>query len=375
MLLATHDMAEAEIVCDRVTLIDRGKIIATESPRTLGQLISRFQRIDAEDVPEPLLDESAPFRVSRAWVPRTGSVRASRWERRGPRTSCSSGSSRPEELRADEPAEPRGGLRPAIGERGMELWMEAFLAGFRLELRIIRSHPDALMLLFTAPLFATHLHGDRSSERARRPRVGRTLCPGADDPARVAPSTQETMAGDRWQATLELMVAAPTNVATFLFGSDPVPDVLRAALARGGLGGREPPVRRHPPASEEPFQLAVALAVTTLAMGGLAVRSQRPRDDAERVHVHELGELPLYLLGAVFVPVTFLPDWAQPISTVLFVRGAGLLRATPREAPADDYWPRLGRIVLLGAITFAIGRVVLHLVLRRMRANGELSVA
>jgi ABC-2 type transport system ATP-binding protein len=57
VLLATHDMAEAEIVCDRVTLIDRGKVIATESPRTLGQLISRFQRIDAEDVPEPLLHE------------------------------------------------------------------------------------------------------------------------------------------------------------------------------------------------------------------------------------------------------------------------------------------------------------------------------
>jgi ABC-2 type transport system ATP-binding protein len=48
ILLATHDMVEAEIVCDRVTLIDRGLIIATESPRTLGRMISRFQRIDTE---------------------------------------------------------------------------------------------------------------------------------------------------------------------------------------------------------------------------------------------------------------------------------------------------------------------------------------
>jgi ABC-2 type transport system ATP-binding protein len=62
VLLATHDMAEAEIVCDRVTLIDRGKIIATESPRTLGTLLSRFQRIDAEDVPEPLLSEIRALR-------------------------------------------------------------------------------------------------------------------------------------------------------------------------------------------------------------------------------------------------------------------------------------------------------------------------
>ena len=34
ILLATHDMVEAEVVCDRVTLIDRGKIIATESGLT-----------------------------------------------------------------------------------------------------------------------------------------------------------------------------------------------------------------------------------------------------------------------------------------------------------------------------------------------------
>jgi ABC-2 type transport system ATP-binding protein len=48
ILLATHDMVEAETVCDRVTLIDRGTILATESPRTLGRMISRFQRIDVE---------------------------------------------------------------------------------------------------------------------------------------------------------------------------------------------------------------------------------------------------------------------------------------------------------------------------------------
>jgi len=57
ILLATHDMAEAEAVCDRVTLIDRGKIIATESPRTLGHLLTRFQRIDVEGAPEAVLEE------------------------------------------------------------------------------------------------------------------------------------------------------------------------------------------------------------------------------------------------------------------------------------------------------------------------------
>ena len=57
ILVATHDMVEAETVCDRVTLIDRGKIVATESPRTLGRVITRFQRIDVEGVGAAVLGE------------------------------------------------------------------------------------------------------------------------------------------------------------------------------------------------------------------------------------------------------------------------------------------------------------------------------
>jgi ABC-2 type transport system ATP-binding protein len=59
ILLTTHDMVEAETVCDRVTLIDRGRILATETPRSLGTLISRFQRIDVEAAPTALLDDVA----------------------------------------------------------------------------------------------------------------------------------------------------------------------------------------------------------------------------------------------------------------------------------------------------------------------------
>ena len=62
ILLATHDMVEAETVCDRVTLIDRGKIIATESPRTLGQVLSRFQRVDVEGASEAVLEEIRALR-------------------------------------------------------------------------------------------------------------------------------------------------------------------------------------------------------------------------------------------------------------------------------------------------------------------------
>jgi ABC-2 type transport system ATP-binding protein len=55
ILLTTHDMVEAETVCDRVTLIDRGRLLATETPRTLGSLISRFQRVDVQDAPDAVV--------------------------------------------------------------------------------------------------------------------------------------------------------------------------------------------------------------------------------------------------------------------------------------------------------------------------------
>src|SRR5215218_5366259 len=57
ILLTTHDMVEAEHVCDRVTLIDRGHVLATETPRTLGSLISRYQRVDVEGADPALLME------------------------------------------------------------------------------------------------------------------------------------------------------------------------------------------------------------------------------------------------------------------------------------------------------------------------------
>ncbi|HKF78749.1 MAG TPA: ABC transporter ATP-binding protein, partial [Candidatus Dormibacteraeota bacterium] len=56
ILLTTHDMAEAEAVCDRVALIDHGRLLAVESPRTLASWVSRYERIDAAGVPLHVLD-------------------------------------------------------------------------------------------------------------------------------------------------------------------------------------------------------------------------------------------------------------------------------------------------------------------------------
>jgi ABC-2 type transport system ATP-binding protein len=52
ILLTTHDMAEAEVLCDRVSLIDHGNLLATESPLTIGRWLTRYERVRAERVPD-----------------------------------------------------------------------------------------------------------------------------------------------------------------------------------------------------------------------------------------------------------------------------------------------------------------------------------
>lgn len=59
VLLTTHDMAEAEAVCDRVSVIDRGRLITTADPRTIGTWLTRFEHVRAHGVTPALADAVA----------------------------------------------------------------------------------------------------------------------------------------------------------------------------------------------------------------------------------------------------------------------------------------------------------------------------
>jgi ABC-2 type transport system ATP-binding protein len=62
VLLTTHDMAEAEALCDRVALIDHGRLLAVETPKVLSGWIAAFERIDVEGAAPAVLQrlESVP---------------------------------------------------------------------------------------------------------------------------------------------------------------------------------------------------------------------------------------------------------------------------------------------------------------------------
>jgi ABC-2 type transport system ATP-binding protein len=52
LLIATHDMAEAEAICGRVSLIDAGRLLGTEDPRTIGRWLKQSELVVAAGVPE-----------------------------------------------------------------------------------------------------------------------------------------------------------------------------------------------------------------------------------------------------------------------------------------------------------------------------------
>jgi len=50
VLVTTHDLAEAEAVCDQVTLVDRGAVLATGRPDVLARQMSAYERVEADGV-------------------------------------------------------------------------------------------------------------------------------------------------------------------------------------------------------------------------------------------------------------------------------------------------------------------------------------
>ena len=255
--------------------------------------------------------------------------------------------------------------------------MHGFLAGVRLESRILRSELDALIPLVTAPLFTIIFltivrHGGRED-----------LQPDA----LMAPVLMtlwwfalfqggNLVTGDRWQGLLEWVLAVPVAFASVVLGR------IAAIMALGLFGfvevwaigklmfGIGIPF-------DHPLELVLTLLATVFAMSGTAVAFAALFVLTRNAYTFgNSASFPFYVLGGVFAPIAILPGWIQPISSAIFMSwSADLLRASLKPAAIDQFWTRLGMVFLLGAISFAFGRAMLAVVLRRMRVTGELAAA
>ena len=255
--------------------------------------------------------------------------------------------------------------------------MRAFLAGARLEFRVVRARPDTLIPLFTAPLFTIIFltivrHAGRHD-----------LQPDA----LMAPVLMtlwwfalfqggNLVTIDRWEGVLETQVATPSPLGAIILGR------IAAIMAVGLLGFFEvwaigELVFGISIPFEHPLVLALTLLATVFAMAGSAVSFAALFVLARNAYTFaNSASFPFYLLGGVFVPVAVLPGWIQPLTKIVFMSwSADLLRASLKPGPLHDPAGRLGVVVGLGAASFALGRGVLALVLHRMRTTGELATA
>lgn len=77
ILITTHDMDEAEALCDRVAIIDEGKIVALGTVEELRQIVTeRLERSSPVTVNEVFMHYTGAHRISEADIERYGS-----WEK------------------------------------------------------------------------------------------------------------------------------------------------------------------------------------------------------------------------------------------------------------------------------------------------------
>ena len=255
--------------------------------------------------------------------------------------------------------------------------MRGFLAGVKLEARLIRAHPDSLIPLSTAPLFTIIFLAIVRQQGRHDLQADALMAPVLITLWWVAlQHGGQVVTRDRWEALLEPLTAAPVRLPSLLLGR--ITTVMCLGLLSffevWALGAVFFDVSL---AFDHVLELVLTLVCTAFATAGtsLAFASVFVLTRNAYTFTNSAG-FPLYLLSGVFVPVAVLPGWIHPISSGIFMSwSADLLRASVKPAPIDDFWPRIGMVVLLGAVSFLVGRAILSYVLRRMQMKGELATA
>jgi ABC-2 type transport system permease protein len=251
------------------------------------------------------------------------------------------------------------------------------VAGYKLQLRLVRADPDFLMPLALVPFYtiaflAIFRHAGRDDLTTYA-----VLAPVLIALWQLSLVTSgEIVADDRWLGTLELTVAAPASFAVSVVGRVlAVTSIALLSFAEAWVIARVlfgiDVVFHHP------LAFVLTLAATTLAMAGTALimAAVFVVTRSARAFQNSLS-FPFYVLGGVLVPVSFLPDWLEPLATVVFLSwAADLLRASLEPASVDALWLRLGVVLALGGIGFLVGRYLLGRLLRHVRQTGEVSVA
>jgi ABC-2 type transport system permease protein len=253
--------------------------------------------------------------------------------------------------------------------------MRAFLAGARVQLQFLVAYPDSLIPFFTAPLFTVVFmlvfkHAGRQDLTAY---------------AAIAPvfialwwlalfNSGWTITIERWNGTLEMLVAAPSSFGAVVFGRIAATTIVgtvsfvEAWLVARLLFGTAVTVHHVGAFVLTVVVTLAAMAGTAVGMAALFVLARNA------VTFSNSASYPFYVLGGILVPVSLLPHWVRPVSSVVFLSwSADLLRSSLRAAPVHHLWERAGMVALLGACGYGVGLAALRVILVRVRERGELS--
>ncbi|MDX3230403.1 ABC transporter permease [Streptomyces sp. ME19-01-6] len=252
--------------------------------------------------------------------------------------------------------------------------MRLLLTAFVFQLRLSGRSPDTFQVCVTAPLlsavFLTVSEYSGRGDLASYAVVAPTLMSLWTLALSVAGTA---ITEDRILGTLEGQIAAPAPMAVVLLGrmcSVAVVGLIAFVetwLVAGVGFGRWLAV-------PHPLALCACLLATGLATAATAgllsplfVLTPTART------VQSTLSYPFYLLGGVLVPPSFLPDWLQPVTRIIFLSWCADLLRDSLDAPAVSHLTlRLAAIVSLGAVACGVGMLLLRHVIVWVRRSGTL---
>ncbi len=186
-------------------------------------------------------------------------------------------------------------------------------------------------------------------------------------------SSGAILRAERWQGTLAQIMARPTGIGPVLLGKT-LGTTLRSVLLIAATVMVTAIALGDPVTVERPLPFLAALLavlVSALVLGLLLSCLFVLTRAAGRIS--EALMYPIFILGGLLVPLSLLPDWVRPLSTVVSLRWGGDLLKT---AAAGE--PQAGRAWLLLAVTTAayalLARLAFRRVLDRARRDGTLEL-
>lgn len=182
-----------------------------------------------------------------------------------------------------------------------------------------------------------------------------------------------SITGERWSGTLEMLVAQPTPLPVIIFGKNlaHVTQSLGSMVIAFGLSTW---VFGYTLQIQEPlhFILSLVLAIIAFVCFGLIIAPVFIMNPAVQGWQNAL-EFPVYILSGFLFTIALLPDWTTPISYLLAPYWAArALHGSSSGAPLGEIYFSWGMLILFSAIYLLLANYLFRKMLHKTRVDATL---